>query len=239
MRSISLSRASVPAVVAVGALAFAAVTFAAAYTLFGDAELVQPGYNSPQALQIRSDAALPPNFGGARFEVPDGTTFADLTKLSTDFNVTDDDCAGGSPRFQVRVDTGAGLKNIFVYLGPAPNYTGCTPNTWVNSGDLLETGKTVDTSQLTGGTFYHDYDSAVAAFGTLPVTSLSVVADGSWASADGEQTILVDNVMINDDITTFDDKESCKKGGWELFAAAPGPFKNQGQCVSYFAQQQN
>ena len=36
-------------------------------------------------------------------------------------------------------------------------------------------------------------------------------------------------------------KEDCKKGGWRLFTGVgePGPFKNQGQCVSFFARQQN
>ena len=30
-------------------------------------------------------------------------------------------------------------------------------------------------------------------------------------------------------------KDACKKGGWEEFADYPGPFRNQGECVSYFA----
>lgn len=32
-------------------------------------------------------------------------------------------------------------------------------------------------------------------------------------------------------------KDDCKDGGWQNFTCAPGPFKNQGQCVSYFARQ--
>ncbi len=31
------------------------------------------------------------------------------------------------------------------------------------------------------------------------------------------------------------DKAKCKKGGWRDFESSPGPFKNQGDCVSYFA----
>jgi hypothetical protein len=30
-------------------------------------------------------------------------------------------------------------------------------------------------------------------------------------------------------------KDDCKKGGWQTFVGAPGPFKNQGDCVSYVA----
>jgi len=57
--------------------------------------------------------------------------------------------------------------------------------------------------------------------------------------------------MINADTVTFEsgggggdgggggghdrDKEKCKKGGWQDFASSPGPFRNQGQCVSFFA----
>lgn len=32
------------------------------------------------------------------------------------------------------------------------------------------------------------------------------------------------------------DKDDCKNGGWESFTSPPGPFKNQGQCVSLFAR---
>ena len=31
----------------------------------------------------------------------------------------------------------------------------------------------------------------------------------------------------------------CGDGKWQTFTTAPGPFKNQGQCVSYFVHQQN
>lgn len=30
-------------------------------------------------------------------------------------------------------------------------------------------------------------------------------------------------------------KDDCKKGGWQSYTSAPGPFKNQGDCVSYVA----
>jgi hypothetical protein len=32
-------------------------------------------------------------------------------------------------------------------------------------------------------------------------------------------------------------KDGCKDGGWKKYVSFPGPFKNQGQCVSYFAKQ--
>jgi YVTN family beta-propeller protein len=33
-------------------------------------------------------------------------------------------------------------------------------------------------------------------------------------------------------------KEACKNGGWKHFVTFPGPFRSQGQCVSFFAKQQ-
>lgn len=214
----------------------------AAYLLFGDASIVTGG-NPGNAAQIRSDAAVPPSFGGVRIDVPAGiTTLADLTTLSTDFNVTDDDCGGGSPRFQVRIDydndgvVSAGDANVFVYLGPSPNYIGCTPNTWVLSGNLVtDPNSRWDTSQV-GGTFYDTYATAVTLTAGLDVLRISLVVDSSWMFADGEQTILVDNVTINSDLYTFENKESCKKDGWMSLTDDEGnSFKNQGDCVSFFA----
>jgi len=43
--------------------------------------------------------------------------------------------------------------------------------------------------------------------------------------------------MINDDTIMFESANTCKNGGYLMFTSAPGPFRNQGQCVSYFARQ--
>jgi hypothetical protein len=32
-------------------------------------------------------------------------------------------------------------------------------------------------------------------------------------------------------------KDGCGNGGWQNYVSFPGPFENQGQCVSYFAKQ--
>ena len=32
-------------------------------------------------------------------------------------------------------------------------------------------------------------------------------------------------------------KDSCKNGGWQKFTSPPGPFANEGLCVSFFARQ--
>lgn len=225
------------------ALSGGAALAAPNHSLFGEASYV----NGPtgRAVQMISDPS--PGYGGVDFTIPSGiSTFADLTKLSADFNPTDDGCAGGSPRFQINVpETGpvesgdtSGQDNIFVYFGPNPVTGTCTLNIWQNTTDLLDPGKFVDTSQL-GGTFYQEYTSAVAQFGSLPILGIQLVTDAGWAFSDGEQTILSDNVMINNTVYTFEipqpqSKDECKNGGWmNVVRADNTTFKNQGDCVSY------
>lgn len=206
---------------------------AAGYTLFGDAELVSPGNASPTAAQIRSDAS--PGYGGVDFDIPSGLTVADLDNLATDYKLTEGTCGGGSPRFQLNVTNGTDSGNIFVYLGTPPNYT-CVPGVWLSSGNLASPANLVDTSQLDGGTFYDPYAAAQVKYGAYEITGIQLVVDAGWAMTGGVQTAHVDNVQINTSTTTFESADSCKKGGWQNFTSAPGPFKNQGQCVSYFAK---
>ena len=207
---------------------------AAGYSLFGDAQLVSPGFNSATAAQIRSDGSIPPNYGGVDFNIPAGLTVARLNNLSTDYKFTAGSCGGGAPRFQVNVTTPSnGTKNIFVYLGPAPNYTLCPPGIWSNTGNLAAPTNLVDASQIGGGQ-YETFADVQAAYGSYPVTGIQLVVDGFWSQTGGVQTALVDNVVINNAIFTFD-KEQCKDGGWQTALRVDGsPFKNQGDCIQYF-----
>lgn len=218
-------------------LALPAIVLAAAgnYTLFGDAALVSPGYNSPTAAQIRSDPAIAPGYGGVDFNVPAGLTLADLNTLKTDYKFTAGSCTNGSPRFQVNVTTPTGPENLFVYLGLPPNYTGCPAGVWSNTGNLAAPTNLVDATQL-GGTFYEPYAAVQAAYGSYAVTGIQIVVDSGYVAP---QTVLVDNVMINDATFTFESADSCKNGGWQNFTSAPGPFRNQGECVSYFEHQKH
>lgn len=214
-------------------LCVGSVLAAAGYSLFGDAQLVSPGYNSNTAAQIRSDATVPPYYGGVDFKTPAGLTVSGLNNLSTDYKFTAGTCGGGSPRFQVNVTTPSnGTKNIFVYVGPPPNYTACPPGIWSNTGNLAAPTNLVDATQL-GGAFYQPYATVQAAYGSYPVTGIQVVADAFWAVG-GTQTVLIDNVVINNAIYTFD-KEQCKDGGWQTSNRVDGsPFNNQGDCIQYF-----
>ena len=104
---------------------------------------------------------------------------------------------------------------------------------WTPTGNLVAPTNEVDATQL-GGAFYMPWAAVETAYGAYPIVGIQVVNDSFWAV--GTQTTLFDNVQINNATFTFESADSCKKGGWMQFTSAPGPFKNQGQCVSYFAK---
>jgi hypothetical protein len=144
------------------------------------------------------DAGATNDASGATFADTGVTTFASITTLSTEFNVTDDDCKAGSPRFQITVQTPSGEKNVFVYLGPSGSFTGCSPNTWIASGNLIGAADgRFDTSQIKPGTQVSTYAQALALVGSMQVTGISIVVDSGWAFDDKEQTINVRNVKVN------------------------------------------
>lgn len=53
-----------------------------------------------------------------------------------------------------------------------------------------------------------------------------------WPNGWADDVLAIDNVRAD---LLHPTKDDCKKGGWQNFVLLPGPFKNQGQCVSYFA----
>lgn len=218
-------------------LFISAVQANAVSTLFGSA------VNDGGIIKTVSDWSVPStpddDYGAVSFDDANSTLFSNLTVLSADYNVTDDDCGGGSPRFSIRMDTDGDTVsngNIFVYMGPLPNFTGCVPNSWINTGNLVgSTDARFDLSQL-GGPWYGTYANALSLVGSGTILRISLVTDGGWQPLDKEQEVWFDNVIINEasyDFTLLSPvtKEECKNEGWMLFN---NPFfKNQGDCVSY------
>jgi hypothetical protein len=95
----------------------------------------------------------------------------------------------------------------------------------------------VDTGQLAGGTFYDTWTNAqTLAPPTATVTGIDLVVDGAWF---GAQSFTFTSVSLNGvEISTVPvpTKDDCKNGGWQKMTDANGnTFKNQGDCVSYFA----
>lgn len=188
---------------ALGLVVFATPAAAATgYSLFGDAHRVHPGNNSHTAIQLHSVGT---DFGGINFDVPSGLTFGQVQNLATDYNFKTGSCGGGAPRFQINVTTPSGSSaNVFVYIGPPPNYTACPPDVWLNTTNLMAPANLIDTTQL-GGPFYDPVALAQTTYGTYPVTGIQLVTDGGWAQVGGNtQVVLVDNVQINDQTFTFE-----------------------------------
>ncbi len=193
-----------PLLAAVAAIAALMVT--AAPALAADGTTTSGGATIGDAgatlIANTGNASASDDFSAVSIPVPAGLTFGQITQLAAEFNVTDDDCGAGSPRFAIKV----GDKNVFVYLGPAGTFSGCAQNTWISTGNLVGTVDAcrVDTSQIAPGTQCSTWAAAVALVGSQAVQSVSLVVDASWtgsaspAFADKEQTVLVRNVQLND-----------------------------------------
>jgi hypothetical protein len=177
---------------ATASLAIAPTALAADFTLHGGAKALN---GSVKLVSDLSDNPAVNDSSWIDFDTPGGLTFSGISSLSTEFRFTESSCGGGSPRFQINV----GGKNVFVYLGPSPTFTGCAPNTWLQSGNLVGTSDAcrVDTSQLAPGTQCSTWAAAVLLLGSQPVTGIQLVVDSGWFFGSKEQEALVRNVTIN------------------------------------------
>lgn len=183
------------AAIAALALAAAAPALAADPTPFGGATISN---GTATLVSDTSNTATTDDFSGVTVPVPTGLTFGQITQLAAQYNVTDDDCIAGSPRFQVRV----GGKNVMVSFGPSGTLTGCAQNQWLDTGNLTQAQASecrVDTSQFAGGTQCSSWAAAVALLGSQLVESVSLVVDSGYALADKEQTVLVRNIKLNNE----------------------------------------
>ncbi|MEX2644661.1 MAG: hypothetical protein WD249_00195 [Gaiellaceae bacterium] len=242
------------AAVLVGTLAYAGVAQAATATLSGTA--VVEG-DHVKIVSDFSDAGTTNDAGAVSFTGTGVTDFNSLTTLSAEFNVTDDACLGGSPRFEV--DFAGTDNNLFVYLGAYNATTGqfdCAPSVWISSGNLIgtpDTDKRYDTSKFAGGTFYDTYAHAKTLLGRMTVESIRFVADGGWAFADKEQTVLLRTATVNQHVFRFGTgtrmdnparicKELRSEMGASAFATMWGTNPNKrnafGKCVSHHAKMQ-
>jgi hypothetical protein len=245
---VTVAAFAVAAALASAAVAATATPFGGATTSGGVLTLVSN----------TSDAGSANDASGATFFETGVTTFASITTLSAEFDVTDDDCKAGSPRFQVRVQTPSGEKNVFVYLGPAPSFTGCSTGVWIASGNLIGSPDSrFDTSQVQSGTQASTHAQALGVVGSFQVTAIAIVVDSSFAFDDKEQTVKVRNVKVNDATffrpeaprppaggVTSNPAKACLKARAEMradaFRAFFGTNRNGanafGKCVSWMAR---
>ncbi|HEV8282449.1 MAG TPA: hypothetical protein VGQ02_11350, partial [Candidatus Limnocylindrales bacterium] len=168
--------------------------------------------------------------------------FSDISVLRTTAVADPDDtCIGGSPRFQINVDTnsdGDADANAFAYVEVAPGV--CPPGG--DTGNLAETGGPGDivgrwdTSQLVAGTQVSTYTATAALFAAHPtwqVVGIQLVVDAGWAHLDGEQAVTV-NPDVEVDFGVPTTANDCKNGRWEFSHRTDGTgFRNQGECIKY------
>jgi hypothetical protein len=190
-----------------GALAALAVTLgwaaaaqaASPWTIFGDAQAQRIRGDWLVALTSDfSDDATDNDSAGVCLTPTKSMTFGDIRRLSADYLLATGGAGGGSPRFQITVQNSAGdTANVFVYLGTPSNFDDAASADWQSTGNLAgTTDLRVDTSQV-GGTFYDDWAGALDLVGDAQVTEVCLVVDGGWAVEGGVQTVLVDDVRVN------------------------------------------
>ena len=184
-----------------------------------------------------SDAS--PGYGGIDYNTPSSFNFSDINYLGTEQTPeADDTCVGGSPRFQLNVDTdgdGESDGNVFVHTQFVPG--GCPGDTGDLTGTNGEIAGTYDLGQI-GGSSYTTYSDASAYFAANPtyrIVGIQLVVDSGWAFSDGEQTITV-TPMVDVTLQQPGTTGACKNGGWQTLVDDNGnTFKNQGQCVAFVA----
>ena len=195
-----------------------------AFTPFGGATV------SGDSATLVSNAGEP--FSGIDFELPGPVAFRDITELSAEYEITAGDCGSGSPRFQLNIADDPGPSNVFVYIGPFPNYTGCGTGPG-NTGNLVETTEArFDVTQIEcvvapANAFYATYEEAAACIGDRTVEGIQLVVDN------GNIEVVVDpEVAVDAEVGPPTTKDQCKNCGWATFNT-PRTFKNQGDCIQF------
>jgi hypothetical protein len=151
---------------------------------------------------IFSNTTTADDSSNVSFRPPAPLAVADLTTLAANYSYFEGNCGGGSLRWSVGLDAdgnGTWDGSVFVYYGAYPNFTDC-------SGPLNQSGENlrlapdlrVDTSQLTGGTFYDSWAGLTTQWPNALVTSASLVVDAGW---NGDDRIALASATVND--TTF------------------------------------
>jgi hypothetical protein len=156
----------------------------------GDVEATDDGFT----LTTEGDAA----HGNLVFDVPDGTTFAELESIVADYDfATTDTCGGGAPRFVVFLENGNCPYAQFPDNEDCEDGQGTTGNLIGNNDNF------VWIDDLCGGNSpVTTYDEVLADYGDEPIESIILVVDESPQPGVTEKTVTVDvciTVAADDD----------------------------------------
>lgn len=165
------------------------------------------GNRSPSLLLEKLAATTDCSSAGATITGIEGIVLSELN-----FDIKNGDlCTGGSPRFNVSASDG------FHFIGGCGNGTQTTPD---------------------AGWTHVVFDPTNPAQAFPPITAGATI-NSIELILDEQGTAHVDNISVNDAVVgrpkVPTSKDQCKKNGYKDLEDANGmPFKNQGQCVSYF-----
>jgi hypothetical protein len=187
--------------------------------------------------------------GTVSLDLPADVQAGELTnELSLSYLFIGRECAGGSPRLQLAVDTdgdGDFDANAFGYVGSQPFGSGCATGAWTNQ-NMTDAVARWDLSQL-GGSQAMTW-AQVLEFFNLPqfadyqILSVSLVDDSASFAPGAAGQAYYDQLVFGDcTLTDHEDSvlappkstEQCKDGGWRIFDNPA--FRNQGECVSFVA----
>jgi len=123
------------------------------------------------------------NYGNLVFDVPEGTTFADIVSLESDFTFTEGGCGVGSPRFVVFLENG---NCPYVQFPPEL----CDTEDQGSTGNLVgNQTEYVWIDDLCGGdASITTYAEALAAYGGEEIDQIVLVTDTSG----GETTVTLE-----------------------------------------------
>jgi hypothetical protein len=215
----------VAAIAAGLAIATISVAAAVSYTLAGGASISASGHPGNAALLTSDSTSVYGRVDIAGFP----TNPTAITALSFDYNPDATGNSGGSPRLVVSFSDGgtAELRPLTLTAGAWVTLDGMTGTNWDNNGGSC------------GFVYGTTWSAVVACHAGATINGMWVVNDSGWMFPTTGLNVLVDNITINSDVITFDaaaSADSCKKGGWETMTDSNGnTFKNQGDCVSFFA----
>lgn len=210
--------------ITVGVMTFLSLAAHAAegeFSLGGFSEVVNtnPTLGHPKAFQVPSTCAGECLRGAPFGELttasiiylPNHTLrFKDLNTLSTDYRRWNGDCGGGSPRFEIGLDTNGDGEldgRIFVHLGPLYDFTNCAYE-WQSTGNFIWLGGDYrwDLTQF-NGLFYGSYRDAISQLGEAIICYIILVVDGSWypyfvapVTDPYKQIFQFDRVQVNNDV---------------------------------------
>jgi hypothetical protein len=149
-------------------------------------------------------------FGGVNVNFPSGTTFSQLTTLSTMYDMTQGSCGLGAPRFQIDLGdptTGNYIGTLYAYIGPNASLIGdpcpAADNAWANQANVASATDTDVTrwdasSGGAGGSAYQSWTQVQATYGADQMLDAQIVVDGGYGFPPGyTQQVSIEDWDVN------------------------------------------